>query len=113
MFWGLGVTFFLLLVLLFSRRVASHSCETLRELPPDPFLKIYSNPALLLCSLGWTLVFKAVSGADKRAYAVYNDGNTYAESEMDALDVTNKYPNDYKNRIILQWRKFNPSEVSN
>ncbi|KAL9952132.1 hypothetical protein ACROYT_G039342, partial [Oculina patagonica] len=60
---------------------------------------------------GWTLVFKAVSGADKRAYDAFNSGDTYAEDEMDALDVTNQYPNDYKNRIVLKWGDFRPSEA--
>ena len=31
---------------------------------------------------------------------------------MAALDVTNQYPNDYKNRIVLNWAKFGASEVS-
>ncbi|XP_078352110.1 uncharacterized protein LOC144636783 [Oculina patagonica] len=60
---------------------------------------------------GWTLVFKAVSGADKRANDAFNSGDTYAEGEMDALDVTNQYPNDYKNRIVLKWGDFRPSEA--
>ncbi|KAL9952130.1 hypothetical protein ACROYT_G039340 [Oculina patagonica] len=60
---------------------------------------------------GWTLVFKAVSGADKRAFDAFNSSDTYAEGEMDALDVTNQYPNDYKNRIVLKWDDFDPSEA--
>ena len=58
------------------------------------------------------MVFKAVTGANQRAQNAYKSGDTYAESEMDALDVTKKYPNDYKNRIVLRWGEFKPSEVS-
>ena len=57
------------------------------------------------------MVFKAVSGADKRAFDAYNSGDTYAEGEMSALGVTNQYPNDYKNRIVLKWGDFKKSEV--
>lgn len=58
------------------------------------------------------MVFKAVSGAKGVAYENYKSSETYAENEMAALDVTNQYPNDYKNRIILNWGKFGASEVS-
>ena len=58
------------------------------------------------------MVFKAVTGANQRAQDAYKSGDTYAESEMSALDVTNQYPNDYKNRIVLRWGEFNPSKVS-
>ena len=46
------------------------------------------------------MVFKAVSGGKGVAYENYKSGETYAENEMAALDVTNQYPNDYKNRIV-------------
>lgn len=60
---------------------------------------------------GWTMVFKAVSGAKGVAYENYKSAETYAEDEMAALDVTNSYPNDYKNRIVLNWDKFGASEA--
>ena len=44
-------------------------------------------------------------------YDAYKSDETYAESEMDALDVSNNYPNEYKNRIVLRWEEFSPSEV--
>ena len=30
---------------------------------------------------------------------------------MEALNVTNKYRDHYKNRIVLNWELFDPSEV--
>jgi len=58
------------------------------------------------------MVFKAVTGANQIAYQAYKSSKTYAENEMAALDVTNQYPNDYKNRIVLNWGQFGASEVS-
>ncbi|XP_020618230.1 uncharacterized protein LOC110056128 [Orbicella faveolata] len=60
---------------------------------------------------GWTMVFKAVSGCDEIAHEIYTSSETYAEYEMDALDVTNRYTNDYKNRIVLNWCRFGASEA--
>ena len=57
------------------------------------------------------MVFKAVSGGKGVAYENYKSAETYAENEMAALNVTNKYPNDYKNRIVVNWCKFGASEV--
>lgn len=68
--------------------------------------------SLFLYPSGWTMVFKAVSGCDEIAHEVYTSSETYAEYEMDALDVTNRYTNDYKNRIVLNWCRFGASEVS-
>ena len=58
------------------------------------------------------MVFKAVTGANRIAQEAYRSAETYAEYEMAALDVTNQYPNDYKNRIVLNWGQFGASEVS-
>ena len=58
------------------------------------------------------MVYKVVSGVHQTAYEVCTSNETYAEHEMAALDLTNKYPNDYKNRIALNWCKFGASEVS-
>ena len=57
------------------------------------------------------MVFKAVTGADQKAFDIYNSADTFNEIVIDALDVTNKHPNDYKNRIVLNWGDFSPSEV--
>ena len=57
------------------------------------------------------MVFKAVSDANQVTYEAYKSNETYAENEMDALDVTNQYPNHYKNRIVLNWETFGASEV--
>ena len=58
------------------------------------------------------MVFKAVTGANQIAYEAYKSAETYAENETAALDVTNQYPNDYKNRIVLNWSQFGASEVN-
>ncbi|XP_078352105.1 uncharacterized protein LOC144636779 isoform X2 [Oculina patagonica] len=60
---------------------------------------------------GWTMIFKAVTGANQLAQDAYKSADTYAEFEMDALNVTSKYPNDYKNRIVLNWGAFGASEA--
>ncbi|KAL9952118.1 hypothetical protein ACROYT_G039327 [Oculina patagonica] len=60
---------------------------------------------------GYTMIFKAVTGANQVAQDAYKSGDTYAEFEMEALDVTNQYPNDYKNRIVLNWGAFGASEA--
>ena len=71
--------------------------------------KIHPNYAVLfLCSLGWTLVFKVVSGSHRNAFDFYN---SEAENEKDVFGATNKQLMDYKNRIVLQWGEFKPSEV--
>ena len=58
------------------------------------------------------MVFKAATGDNRIAFEAYKSAETYAENEMAALNVTNKYPNDYKNRIVLNWGQFGASEVS-
>ena len=67
---------------------------------------------LFLCLQGWTMVFKAVTGANRIAQKAYRSAETYAENEMAALDATNKHPNDYKNSIVFNWGQFGASEVS-
>ena len=57
------------------------------------------------------MVFKAVSGVKENVYSTYTSGQTYHEKVLAALDVTNSYLNDYKNRIVLQWKDFGASEV--
>lgn len=58
------------------------------------------------------MIFKAVSGAKERAFNTFNSGETLAENDMSALDVTNQHLGDYKNRIILKWAEFAASEVT-
>ena len=57
------------------------------------------------------MAFKVVSGISKRVYETYTSDQTYNENVLAALDVTKTYLNHYKNRIILNWSKFDPSEV--
>lgn len=58
------------------------------------------------------MVFKAVTGVDKRVFETYNSPHTSSENVLAALDVTNKHHNHYKNRIVLNWGEFGPSEVN-
>lgn len=58
------------------------------------------------------MVFKAATGASQPAQDAYKSDDTYAESDMAALDVTSQQPDIYKNRIVLQWTDFRPTEVS-
>ena len=57
------------------------------------------------------MVFKAVGGVEKDVYEVYKSDQTLSEDEVEALNVTNKYRDHYKNRIVLNWELFDPSEV--
>ena len=57
------------------------------------------------------MVFKAVSDANQVTYEAYKSDETYAENDIDALDVTNHCSNHYKNRIVLNWETFGASEV--
>ena len=57
------------------------------------------------------MVFKAVSGVEKDVYEVYKSDQTLSEDEVEALNVTNKYRDHYKNRIVLNWEMFDASEV--
>ncbi|CAH3132495.1 unnamed protein product [Porites lobata] len=60
---------------------------------------------------GWTMVFKAVGGVDKNVYEVYKSDQISSEDKVKALDVTNKYRDHYKNRIVLAWQAFDASEA--
>ena len=57
------------------------------------------------------MVFKAVGGVEKNVHEVYKSDQTSSEDKVDALDVTNKYRDHYKNRIVLAWEAFDASEV--
>ncbi|XP_068676289.1 uncharacterized protein [Montipora foliosa] len=60
---------------------------------------------------GWTMVFKAVGGVEKNVYEVYKSDQTSSEDKVEALNVTNKYRDHYKNRIVLAWQAFDASEA--
>ena len=57
------------------------------------------------------MVFKAVSGVDKKIWDTYNSAQTSSESVDAALDITNQFKDHYKNRAVLYWSSFNPSQV--
>ena len=58
------------------------------------------------------MVFKILNNAEDDAYTVYTSGDTYAETEISALDVTNLYSGVYKNEIVINWSDFGPTRVS-
>lgn len=57
------------------------------------------------------MVFKTVSGITEDPFDAYNSAHVIAEEEMSALDVTNNYAGNYKNRIVLNWNNVRPTEV--
>ena len=56
------------------------------------------------------MVFKAVTRKGN-VYELYASDKTSSEDVKFALDVTKKYPHNYKNKIVLNWEGFKPSEV--
>lgn len=58
------------------------------------------------------MVFKTVSGIAEDPYDAYNSAHVIAEEEISALDVTNNYAGNYKNRIVLNWNNVGPTEAS-
>ncbi|KAL9952123.1 hypothetical protein ACROYT_G039332 [Oculina patagonica] len=64
-----------------------------------------------MASGGWTMVFKVVSGVDKKVWDLYNSDQASAELVTAALDVTNQHHDHYKNRVVMNWQTFNPSQA--
>ena len=58
------------------------------------------------------MVFKIVSGVNKKVWDLYNSDLTSAEFVTAALDFTKQYPDHYKNRVMMNWSSFNASQVS-
>lgn len=58
------------------------------------------------------MVFKVVSGVNKRVWELYSSAFTSAEFVTAALDVTNQHQDHYKNRVVVNWDNFSPSQVS-
>ena len=58
------------------------------------------------------MVFKILNNAQDDAYTVYTSGDTYAETEISALDVNNSYSGVYKNGIVINWSDFGPTKVN-
>lgn len=74
----------------------------------------FKNAFPVYCDMaagGWTMVFKAVSGVNKRVDPTYFSPQTSSEKNMAALDVTNKHKDHYKNKIVLKWGDFGASEA--
>lgn len=104
-----------------SRRYPGFSCKGIKTSLKDAANGIYwitlsdfKNAFPVYCDMaagGWTMVFKAVSGVDKKVYPTYVSPRTSSEKNMAALDVTNKHKDHYKNRIVLKWSDFGASEA--
>ena len=59
-------------------------------------------------------MFKIASGvSNKLVWDVYNSCETANENVTAALNVTNQYQDHYKNRVILNWKTFNATQVRN
>ena len=58
------------------------------------------------------MIFKAVSGVDKNVWDLYDSSQTSAENVTAALDITNQYLDHYKNRVVMNWQTFSPSQVN-
>ena len=84
-------------------------CRSLTEI--FDFIVLNRLTVINALYLGWTMVFKAVGGVEKDVYEVYKSDQTLSEDEVEALNVTNKYRDHYKNRIVLNWELFDASEV--
>ncbi|XP_066027770.1 uncharacterized protein [Pocillopora verrucosa] len=61
---------------------------------------------------GWTMVFKLVSGLSPLDVGgIWSSPSLYHENLNETFDLTSAYPTHYKNRIVLNWKNFNPKEV--
>ena len=58
------------------------------------------------------MVFKVVSAVDRTVWDLYNSTFTSAEFQTAALDVTNQHNVHYKNRVVMNWDHFNPTQAS-
>jgi len=57
------------------------------------------------------MIFKVVSGVDRNVWDLYDSSQTSAENVTAALDITNQHQDHYKNRIVMNWQTFSPSQV--
>ena len=57
-------------------------------------------------------MFKAVSGVDSIPADVWFASFSTNEGELMALNPSDNFKQNYKNRIVLKWHNFAPSEVS-
>ena len=57
------------------------------------------------------MIVKVVSGVDKRVWELYSSAFTSGEFTTAALNVTNQHNDYYKNRVVMNWERFNPAQV--
>ena len=59
----------------------------------------------------WTMIFKVVGGfAPPSIDQLWSSTDTLAENVNIALDTALKYQGHYKNRIVQNWKNYNPRE---
>ena len=61
--------------------------------------------------LGWTLVFKTIAGESGIMSNIWNDAHPYNENSTEALNKDNEFRLHYKNKIVQNWKVFNPFQV--
>ena len=58
------------------------------------------------------MVLKVVSGLSPLDVGgIWSSPSLYHENLNETFDLTSVYPTHYKNRIVLNWKNFNPKEV--
>lgn len=58
------------------------------------------------------MIFKVVRGISLPVVGdLWNSKATQSESISAALDTTNTFAGHVKNRVVMNWQKFNPKEV--
>ena len=67
--------------------------------------------SILLNSLGWTLVFKGIAGLPGVMSNIWQSPSTFNETSLDVLNIEDSVKTHYKNRIIQEWSRFNPTQV--
>ncbi|XP_028415343.1 uncharacterized protein LOC114538367 [Dendronephthya gigantea] len=60
---------------------------------------------------GWTLVFKTIAGGSEVIGNIWKDSLTHKESSLEALNKKSSFKHYYKNRIVPDWKMFNPTKV--
>lgn len=60
------------------------------------------------------MIFKVIRGVTSHITIddLWFSSETLAENVDAALDTTSTHRGHYKNRIVLNWKKFNPQQVS-
>lgn len=57
-------------------------------------------------------MFKTIAGESGAIKNIWKDPLTHEESSLVALNKKNSFKHHYKNRIVQDWKMFNPTEVA-